>query len=118
VVFHSRIFYAKTGGPAIDLRRHRAPSNADDELKHSFLARPARSDFIRLKHRGSTKILLFLFAALTIRRAVAKSIIRSCLIGSRVLQILITRNWQLAPRKNAKAPRIVFVGSSTMEMDR
>jgi hypothetical protein len=28
------------------------------------------------------------------------------------------KNWQLAPRKNAKAPRIVFVGSSTMEMDR
>jgi hypothetical protein len=33
------------------------------------------------------------------------------LIGSRVLME------QLAPRKNAKAPRSVFVGSSTMEMD-
>jgi hypothetical protein len=34
------------------------------------------------------------------------------LIGSRDLME------QLAPRKNAKAPRRVFVGSSTMEMDR
>jgi len=30
---------------------------------------------------------------------------------------LNNKNWQLAPRKNAKAPRSVFVGSSTMEMD-
>jgi hypothetical protein len=34
------------------------------------------------------------------------------LIGSRDLME------QLAPRKNAKAPRSVFVGSSTLEMDR
>jgi hypothetical protein len=38
--------------------------------------------------------------------------VKQALIGSRVLME------QLAPRKNAKAPRIVFVGSSTMEMDR
>jgi hypothetical protein len=34
------------------------------------------------------------------------------LIGSRDLQILKIRNGQLAPRKNAKAPRSVFVGSN------
>jgi hypothetical protein len=32
--------------------------------------------------------------------------------------MVLVRIWQLAPRKNAKAPRSVFVGSSTMEMDR
>jgi hypothetical protein len=52
------------------------PKSRNDELKHSFLARPARSDFIRSNHRRPTKILLFLFAALTIYRGVAKSIIR------------------------------------------
>jgi hypothetical protein len=55
------------------------PRNGNDELKHSFLARPGRSDFIRSKHRRPTKILLFLLAALTIHRGMAKSIIRFCL---------------------------------------
>jgi hypothetical protein len=31
--------------------------------------------------------------------------------------MVLVRIWQLAPLKNAKAPRNVFVGSSTMEMD-
>jgi hypothetical protein len=53
------------------------PRRDADALKHSFLARPAGSDFIRSNHRHPTKTLLFLLAALTIRRTVAKSIIRS-----------------------------------------
>jgi hypothetical protein len=73
----SRIFYAKSGTPAIDRRRHSQPRGGNDALKHSFPARPARSEFIRPKHRRANKTLLFLFAALTICRAVAKSIIRS-----------------------------------------
>jgi hypothetical protein len=32
--------------------------------------------------------------------------------------MVLVRIWQLAPRKNAKAPRNVFVGSATTEMDR
>jgi hypothetical protein len=74
----------------------------------------AGGEFIRPKRRHSTKTLLFLFVALTLGRTVAKSGIRSNLTGSRDLME------QLAPRKrkNAKAPRNVFVGSLTMEMDR
>jgi hypothetical protein len=53
------------------------PRSATDTLKHSFLTWPTVGDFFRLKHRRPTKTLLFLFAALTISRAMAKSIIRS-----------------------------------------
>jgi hypothetical protein len=75
------------------------PGSGNDEPKHSFPARPARSEFIRPKHRRSNKTLLFLFAALTIRRAVAKSIIQSCLIGSRDLQWFLLESGSLRREK-------------------
>jgi hypothetical protein len=70
-------------------------------------------DFIRLKSHRATKFLLFLFAALTLLSHDGE--INSSdpgSIGSRDL------TEQLAPRKNAKAPRSIFVGSSNVRGSR
>jgi hypothetical protein len=70
-----------------------------NQKKHSFPVRYPGKPLIRVAVRHSNKTLLFLFAALTFRRSMMRSIIRSSLqVGSRDLKE------QLAPRKNAKAP--------------
>jgi hypothetical protein len=45
--------------------------------EHCFVAPPAAGEFIRPNRRRSTKILLFLFAALTLSPSVLRSIVRS-----------------------------------------
>ncbi|HTC05553.1 MAG TPA: hypothetical protein VK749_19250, partial [Xanthobacteraceae bacterium] len=59
--------------------------NEQNPAKICFTPRPVPGDFIRPNHRDPTKTYLFLFVALTIQGVMAKSIIRSCLIGSRDL---------------------------------
>jgi hypothetical protein len=59
-----------------------------------------QSEFLRRNADRSNKILLFLLAALTIHRGVAKSIIRSSVSIGRIAGF----DEQLAPRQNAKAP--------------
>jgi hypothetical protein len=54
------------------------------------------------KSSTPNKILLFLIAALTIHRAMAKSIIRSCLVGSRDLQWFLLESGSLRREKTLK----------------
>jgi hypothetical protein len=68
----------------VSFRASESSRHVERSPKTFFPSPIQQSEFVRQNADGSNKTLLFLFAALTIRRGVAKSIVRSFISIARI----------------------------------